>query len=205
MEPQKQSATLRNQRNSISSAPYQEASEDIGMKERIGNKNKLIRIVLILLILAMNISCDQVSKRIARKQIDYNEKIVVVKNWFTLTRVENTGAFLGVFKATNSAIQLIILIGVPLLMIIYALYYLLRTDRISHLISLGLCLIVGGGLGNQYDRIFRGSVTDFLLVDLQIFRTGVFNLADVSIMAGLLLVLFEVYIRKQKLNPAPEA
>lgn len=175
------------------------------MNKRSEHKNKLTRIAWILLILALNVSCDQVSKSIARKQLDYQEKIVVVKNWFTLTRVENTGAFLGVFKTTNRAVQLIVLIGIPLLMIGYALYYLLRTHRISHLISLGLCFIVGGGLGNQYDRIFRGSVTDFLLVDLQIFRTGVFNLADFSIMIGLLLVLFEVYIRKQKLHPAREA
>jgi signal peptidase II len=174
------------------------------MKVRLSERKKLIRIILILLVLTLNISCDQVSKSIARKQIDYRETIVVVKNWFTITKVENTGAFLGVFKTTNRTVQLVVLIGIPLLMIGYALYYLFRTNRVSHLISLGLCLIVGGGLGNQYDRIFRGSVTDFLQVDLQIFRTGVFNLADFSIMVGLVLVLFEVYIRKQKLNPAPE-
>jgi len=47
----------------------------------------------------------------------------------------------------------------------------------------------GGGIGNVYDRIIYGSVTDFLHIDLGLFETGIFNMADVSITTGALILL----------------
>ncbi len=51
--------------------------------------------------------------------------------------------------------------------------------------------LIGGGIGNIYDRIVYGSVTDFLHMDFVLFRTGIFNLADVSIMVGIGLLLLQ--------------
>ena len=56
-------------------------------------------------------------------------------------------------------------------------------------ILLGLACIVGGGIGNLWDRTLYGSVTDFMLIDFDVVRTGIFNVADVSIMVGVGLVL----------------
>ncbi|MFA6946987.1 MAG: signal peptidase II [Pedobacter sp.] len=53
----------------------------------------------------------------------------------------------------------------------------------------GWCFVIGGGIGNLYDRIVHGSVTDFLHLDLGVFQTGIFNMADVSIMLGMVLIL----------------
>ena len=58
---------------------------------------------------------------------------------------------------------------------------------------IGLSFIIGGGIGNIYDRIVHGSVTDFLHIDLGLFRTGIFNMADVSIMVGMGIVLFSMW------------
>jgi signal peptidase II len=54
---------------------------------------------------------------------------------------------------------------------------------------LGFCLISGGGVGNICDRVVYGSVTDFLHINLLIFQTGIFNVADVTVMAGTFIVL----------------
>lgn len=57
------------------------------------------------------------------------------------------------------------------------------------LILTGWCFVIGGGIGNLADRIIHGSVTDFLHLDLGVLQTGIFNFADVSIMAGLMMIL----------------
>jgi signal peptidase II len=54
---------------------------------------------------------------------------------------------------------------------------------------IGWCFVIGGGTGNLYDRIIHGSVTDFLHLDLRLFQTGIFNMADVSIMTGMFIII----------------
>ena len=73
----------------------------------------------------------------------------------------------------------------------------LRTDM-SRSAFIGLAFVVGGGIGNIYDRAIYGSVTDFLHLDFYLFKTGVFNLADVSIMTGVFIVLIAFMIRQTR-------
>ena len=66
------------------------------------------------------------------------------------------------------------------------------------MIIFGFCFIVGGGIGNIFDRIAYGSVTDFLYVDLGFFATEIFNMADVSIVLGTLIVLaYSIFGKKE--------
>ena len=65
---------------------------------------------------------------------------------------------------------------------------------------LGICFVVGGGFGNIYDRLVYGSVTDFLQMNFVIVQTGIFNMADVSIMAGMFMILLEAYLKQTKFN-----
>jgi len=57
---------------------------------------------------------------------------------------------------------------------------------------------VGGGIGNMFDRYLYGSVTDFLHIDLGWLRTGVFNMADVSVMVGTALILLHSFSSPSK-------
>ena len=57
--------------------------------------------------------------------------------------------------------------------------------------QIALCFLIGGGIGNLYDRILHGSVTDFMHMDFYIFQTGVFNFADISIMIGIGILLVQ--------------
>lgn len=153
-----------------------------------------------LAILSSTIGCDQITKNIVRQNIDYNEQIGFISNHLTLTKIENTGAFLSLGDSLPKPVKKLLLTILPLVVLGLVLIYLLAKGNPSKLTILGICFIVGGGIGNIYDRIIYGSVTDFLHIDFVIFQTGIFNMADVSIMTGLFIVVLRSYFNRTKLN-----
>jgi signal peptidase II len=159
----------------------------------------ILRTLIIFTILSSNIGCDQVSKNIVRQRIDYNEHISLIDNYFTLTKIENTGAFLSLGDTLPQPIRILLLTILPLIVLGLALIYVLTKRGLSNLTILGICFTVGGGIGNIYDRAIYGSVTDFLHIDFVLFQTGIFNMADVSIMTGMLIILIEAYFKRPKL------
>lgn len=160
--------------------------------------NKFTRLLLIVLVLLCNFGCDQLSKRIVRHHVDENEKIDLVKGHLTLTKVENTGAFLSMGNELPRQVKTVLLAVLPLIALSVAVLYLILNDRITYLRAAGICFLVGGGLGNILDRLFYGSVTDFLHLKYGNFQTGIFNLADVSIVIGLVLILVTSYAKKNR-------
>jgi signal peptidase II len=169
------------------------AKNDVqGMETR-----KLVRTIAIVIILASNIGCDQVSKSLVRERLDKRERVELAGDYFILTRVENTGAFLSMGNSLPVPLRITLLSVLPALIMIYGLYFLFTKRSLSWISILGLCFIIGGGIGNLYDRIVYGSVTDFLHMDFVIFRTGIFNMADVSIMIGTALILFHALLKQR--------
>jgi signal peptidase II len=79
-------------------------------------------------------------------------------------------------------------------MILGLVYLFLKP--VSGNMLIGLCFVVGGGVGNLFDRILYGSVTDFLYLKFGIFQTGIFNMADVSIMAGMSIILLQFFLKR---------
>lgn len=161
---------------------------------------QILRTFIILTILSSNIGCDQISKNIVRQRIGYNEQVGLINNYLTLTKIENTGAFLSLGNALPQPIKSLLLTILPLAVLGLLLTYLLIKNNLSNLTILGICCVVGGGVGNIYDRIVYGSVTDFLHIDFVIFQTGIFNMADVSIMTGIFIILIETYLKRRKLD-----
>ena len=133
--------------------------------------------------------CDQVSKSIVRSRLSYHEQIELIDEHFILTKVENTGAFLSMGSTLSDPLRNILLLILPSIALVVAMGILLINTTINRGLVLGLCFILGGGIGNMVDRIAYGSVTDFLHIDLNFVRTGVFNMADVSIMIGVFVTL----------------
>jgi signal peptidase II len=149
---------------------------------------KTLRIVFVFLVIAFNIGCDQISKDIVRKKVFPNEVISVFRDHFIITNVENSGAFLSLGNSLPELLKIVLLSLLPLLIIAICLAYILLKPAILRTRLFAFCCIIGGGVGNIYDRITYGSVTDFLHVDFGFFRTGIFNLADVSIMTGAIMI-----------------
>ena len=163
----------------------------------IGTKG-MIRITLILLLIIVNIGCDQVSKKIVRNNIAPYETISVLDNHLTVTHAENPGAFLSLGDSLPAAAKNILLSLLPLIVLTFVFYYIITKKSISGPSLVGLCFIVGGGIGNVFDRIVYGSVTDFLHIKFGIFQTGIFNLADLSIVTGSAILLLNFFSRTKQ-------
>jgi signal peptidase II len=159
--------------------------------------NKQFRNIFIILFLLINVGCDQITKVIVRHNVQYNEQISLIDNVVTLTKAENTGAFLSLGDKLPRGVYRFVMIAIPLLVLIYALYYLLKSTELNKLMMTGLCLIVGGGFGNIIDRILFGSVTDFLYFNFGLFHTGIVNMADISLTTGFFILLYELMIKKK--------
>ena len=155
----------------------------------------IIRIVLILLIIIVNIGCDQFSKTIVKRSVLPYETIRVLNDHLTVTRVENSGAFLSAGDSMSKVSKQIFLTLVPIIAMVLGLTYLV-VKPVSNNTLIGVCFVIGGGVGNLFDRILYGSVTDFLYVKFGFFQTGIFNMADVSIMVGIFVILLQFFLKR---------
>jgi len=167
---------------------------------------KISRTLSVILIIVANIALDQISKVIVRANISKTDHISLIGDYFTMMNVENTGAFLGMGSDLNSSIRIIVLMVIPVLVLGYLIYYILKNKTLDKISLVALSCIAGGGIANVYDRIVLGSVTDFLHIDLGgIFRTGIFNIADVSVSAGMITLLIVSFINKKSTSNTEKA
>jgi signal peptidase II len=155
------------------------------------NRKGILRILGIVLILVVSIGLDRVTKIYVREHIHISDNIFVIKNFFTILHAENTGAFLSLGDSLQNPWKFILLSLLPLLALAFGVFYVMLKPSIGKLTTTGIVLVIAGGAGNLYDRMLYGSVTDFMHMNFKIFQTGVFNVADVSIMTGMGLILLE--------------
>ena len=151
-------------------------------------KNK--RTLLIVLLVIFNIAIDQISKFWIRANVIAGSKSQIIGDYFTLHNVENEGAFLGLGSDFNPILKIILLNVLPIVVLALVLLHVFRDKNLDKFSLIGFCCIIGGGVANIYDRILYKSVTDFWHIDLGgVFRTGIFNIADMSVMLGMGLLL----------------
>jgi len=150
----------------------------------------MVRKLLILLVICCNIGCDQLSKDLVRKHVAPGEFIHLVQDYFILTNVENTGAALGLGKDLAPLPKQLLLNVLPLAVLLYICYRIFRRNRIALGLGMAFAFIIGGGIGNLIDRFLYSSVTDFFFARASFFKTGIFNMADVSVTVGALLLLY---------------
>lgn len=160
---------------------------------------KISRTVGIILLIIANIAIDQISKAIVRVEVIPGEIIPVLNDTFIVTNVENSGAFLGLGSDMSPLLKLLLLLILPVLVLGFVIYYVLKNKDLDRLSLIAFCCIIGGGIANVYDRIIYGSVTDFFHIDLGgVFRTGIFNVADMSVTFGMIMLLAASFIYKKK-------
>jgi signal peptidase II len=152
----------------------------------------------IIAFVLLNIGCDQISKNIVRRNVEPKEYIQLVGDNLILTNVENTGAMLGFGQGFSPNLKLILLQGLPSIVLLILLVRTLQKTNLNRWMVLAFAFVIGGGIGNLIDRIAYGSVTDFFQLKLGMFKTGIFNMADISVTTGVLLLLF-LTIRYRKL------
>jgi len=156
----------------------------------------LIKRIAIIIIVLLNIGCDQISKEVVRKNVLSNDYIQLVDNKLILTNVENTGAMLGFGQDLPPILKVIFLQALPVIVLLILLYRVLKKRELDKFMVVAFAFVIGGGIGNLIDRIAYGSVTDFFIIELGIFKTGIFNMADVSVTMGVLMILLFSFGRK---------
>lgn len=147
------------------------------------------RVLVFCVILAASISCDHATKEIARGALDSALPISLAGDALRFELVTNPGAFLSVGAGLPEAVRRVALVGlVPLLLLVVCTVLLRQRGLRTHQL-VGAALVAGGGLANWLDRLMHaGAVTDFVSLGIGPLRTGIFNIADVVIVAGIVLV-----------------
>lgn len=140
---------------------------------------KLISISLLTFIL------DVVIKLIITNNLSYNQSVVVINNFFNITLVKNTG---GAFSLFSGRVFYLIIISVFILFMI--IYYIYKNKINDNLTLIGFALLLGGAMGNLFDRIYYGYVVDYLDFNFFGINFPIFNMADVCIVVSCLLLFF---------------
>ena len=159
--------------------------------------DKRKRNLLITTIVFLSIALDQISKIWVRNNFESYIENSLIGDVFTLIKVENTGAFLGMGSELSETLRILLLIVLPIIVLISITIYTYIDKELDKISIIGFSLIIGGGIGNIFDRIVYGSVTDFFYLDFgSIFKTGIFNIADMFVTTGMILIVYPI-IREQ--------
>jgi signal peptidase II len=145
-------------------------------------------IVVLVFLCAATIACDRVTKHVAATHLAGAPARSFLADTVRIEYVENPGAFLGLGSEWPSAVRtLVFTVGSGLLLI--ALVVGAVHQRWSRSALAGVALLAAGGISNLVDRAVGGRVVDFMNVGVGPVRTGIFNVADVAVMAGTLVVV----------------
>lgn len=134
---------------------------------------------------------DQVTKHAVTASFQYGESKYFL-SWFNLVLAHNTGAAFS-FLAGASGWQREFFIGVTMIISVVLLWMLMKNNRSNRVLSLALALVLGGALGNLYDRVLHGYVIDFVQWHVAGYFWPAFNIADSAICLGAGLLIFDSF------------
>lgn len=148
-------------------------------------------LVLLVLLGLGTVGCDQVTKQAAVTHLEGEPSIELFGGAARFAYAENRGAFLGLGDQLPDAARIPLLVVVNLGILLALGLWAFRRKQ-SALVRAAATLVIAGGVGNMIDRVLRegGRVVDFMMVGAGPVRTGIFNVADVAVMAGVILLLF---------------
>jgi len=153
---------------------------------------------------------DQISKLLVKYTMQLGDPIPILGSFFQLTYVENSGMAFGIHVDNRVLFTLLSVFA-----LILVVYYLIKSRKEHPLLQVALALILGGALGNIFDRILHGKVVDFfdfeffdislpafsfLFIDFQEYhmtRWPVFNIADSAVTCGMILIAVSVLFVKE--------
>ncbi|MBI9107314.1 MAG: signal peptidase II [Spirochaetales bacterium] len=159
-------------------------------------------LVIVFFIASLNFTLDRLSKNYAVEHIKGQGTIQVVGNIFILHYAENDGAFLGFGGGLPKPLKTFLLILLPVVLIVASTIYTAFSGSLPPGQIVCLSSIIGGGAGNLFDRIFNdGTVIDFLNFGIGGLRTGILNVADLSVTFGAVLLII-LQLRQSKAQAA---
>lgn len=158
------------------------------------------RLLLFCVLLLTCVSCDHATKRVATSLLGHTDAVSLAGDAVRFELAYNAGAFLSIGAGLSPLLRRLLLVGLVPLGLAAVCASVLRQRALDRATLVGVALIAGGGVGNWLDRLLHGGlVTDFVSIGAGPLRTGVFNAADVFLVAGVLLVL----LRSFRSEPRP--
>ena len=139
---------------------------------------------------------DRITKWAVAGNIALHDSVAVIPGFFRLTHVQNAGAAFGLFSESSAQWKAGALVSFSVLALIVVLALLWRNGHSFSTTTIGLSLILGGAMGNLWDRVFTGHVVDFLDFFVGSYHWPAFNIADSAIVVGALLLVTELVFAK---------
>lgn len=157
----------------------------------------LKRFLQLLAIVSPTLVVDAASKIIAKTNLSPGEAHDYLAGTFRIQYMENTGAFLSLGGTLSEPLRFLLFSLLTGIFLLGATIYILKFPT-SKLQFYAIAMLIAGGLGNLIDRINLGRVPDFLNVGIGDLRTGIFNVADMVITSGSILLLWDSFRTKSE-------
>ena len=145
----------------------------------------LIGIVLLIVI-------DQVSKIFVDKYMIFGDSLPIIENFFHITYVQNRGIAFGIFQGKVDVISVATIIAIIGIIV----YFLKNVKKSNFFEKMAYIFIISGAIGNMMDRLLRGYVVD--MIDFRGIWSFVFNIADIYINLGVILLLLDLLLKRRK-------
>jgi signal peptidase II len=155
-----------------------------------------------LLIALAVLLLDRITKRVVGQTIPLDDVVNIVPGFFRLTHLENTGAAFSLFADSTSPFRTALLIAFSVAALAVVSVLLWKDRSVFNAGTLALSLILGGAVGNLWDRLADGKVTDFLDFYIGAHHWPPFNIADSAIVVGALLLLMRMLRKDQHTHSA---
>lgn len=139
---------------------------------------------------------DRIAKWAIASNIALHDSVVVIPGFFRLTHVQNTGAAFGLFADSSAQWKVGALVSFSVLALIVVSALLWKNSHSLSTTTIGLSLILGGAMGNLWDRMVSGHVVDFLDFYVGSYHWPAFNVADSAIVIGAILLVSEIVFAK---------
>ena len=152
------------------------------------NSARIAHFLLALFVIVL----DRWTKHLVAARIAMYSHIQVIPRFFRITHTENTGAAFSLFADSPSHWKTALLVGFSVIAMIVVSVLLWKQTRPVTTTGVALSLILGGAVGNLWDRVASGRVVDFLDVYYKTYHWPVFNLADSAIVVGASLLVLEI-------------
>ncbi|HBC95657.1 MAG TPA: signal peptidase II [Clostridium sp.] len=139
-----------------------------------------------ILIILLGIFIDRITKIWAVQNLAQFSQIVIIKDIFSFLYLENRGAAFGILQNRVSLLTII-----TIMVVSGMIFYMVKHGFKSSMVKISFSLIISGALGNLIDRLVYGYVVDFISVHFKdIYYFPIFNVADILVVVGTILLLF---------------
>jgi len=144
------------------------------------------------LIALLIVALDRATKWLVMKRFPLHDGMQIIPGFFRLSHEENRGAAFSLFADSPAHWRMVLLVAFSVLALIVVATLLWRNSHALASTGFGLALIMGGAIGNLWDRLLHGSVIDFLVFYIGHYQWPAFNVADSAIVIGACLLAFEI-------------